>query len=228
MVKKSKYEVMEEEESILSLSIFFYNKVLLKLAEDYDENGEYEFDSIEAFERATCDITRKMFPHLKMMSHLGYENARDLFSVDLRDLKNYFSSKEVSFREFERNYSKVLNRYAKNLFVFLIIEEEGIDIANINKPMALVQLMKGNTSPILEMMNSNLIKLKQENQEVVDMMVSDDFNIGALSSEQILRLNNYHDKFMNEKIYPRVNDEKVSEDSVVKQAKRIGQLGPFN
>lgn len=227
MGKRNKYEVMQKEEAKASLAIFFYSKVIFKLGESYDK-VEDDLVVREKFEKETCDITKKMFPYLKMLSHLGYENAKDLFEVDLGVLKDYFDREGTNLKDFEKNYSKVLNRYAKCLFVFAIIEEEKIDISVIDNPICLTQLMKGNTSQFLEWADSGKIKLSPMNKEVVALMALEDFNIGELLGDQIARLNNYHDQFMKDNIYSHVLDSEVNDNEVIKHAKRIGQLGPFN
>ena len=227
MFDDTKYDVMGKEGNKVSIVVTFYLKVLHRIIDDYRKKGESSvFYTDDDFDAAVCDVTRKILPYLKIMAHLGYENASDLYNVDYDVMRSHFVNESV--KEFERDYSCILNRYAKTLLINLILEEEKIDVASLGDSSSLLNLINGNTRPILKMLNNGNIQLSDNNKEVVKLMASDDFNIALLSSSQVKRLNEYHNKYMDENIYPSVSDEFVDDDCVIKQAKRLSMLGPLN
>ena len=79
MFSKSKYDVMKKEEAKLSVATLYYLLKVKRIAKRYSEDTK---ENRENFQIEMCEICNKLFPCLVMMSHIGYENARDLYGLD--------------------------------------------------------------------------------------------------------------------------------------------------
>jgi len=222
MFRKSKYDVMKKEELKLSAATLFYLGKISMLQKRYAEDTR---ENRANFIVEMSELMIKMFPHLVSMSHIGYENAKDLFELDKDVLEESLKRQGINIQRFSSNYSKVIARYSRNIFVAMVLEEENIDISKINDIIALINLVQGDPSNVVRkyLVDTSAV-LKPDNLELVASMSSSNFDLMNLDSKQINRLNEYHEKFMREKIYPQVSKERLESDKVLKLARRISNI----
>lgn len=222
MFSKSKYDVMKKEEAKLSAATLYYLLKVKRIVKRYSEDTKENRDN---FQIEMCEICNKLFPCLVMMSHIGYENASDLYTLDKDVLSESLKRQGIEESRFEANYEKIINRYTKKLLTAMVIEDVGIDLTKIKDVEDLTSLLQDDPSDVvLSVMVDSGIVLSPENLELVSSMCSSDFSVSSLSSKQIERLNNYHDKFMQEKIYSQVTKEKNESNKVIKLASRISKI----
>lgn len=222
MFSKSKYDVMKKEEAKLSVATLYYLLKVKRIAKRYSEDTK---ENRENFQIEMCEICNKLFPCLVMMSHIGYENARDLYGLDKDVLAESLERQGIEKNRFEANYEKIINRYTKKLLTAMIIEDVGIDLTKITDVEDLTSLLQDDPSDVvLSVMVDSGIVLSPDNLELVSSMCSSNFNVFDLSSRQIERLNNYHDKFMQDKIYSQVTNDKKESNKVIKLANRISKI----
>ena len=222
MFSKSKYDVMKKEEAKLSAATLYYLLKVKRIAKRYSEDTK---ENRENFQIEMCEICNKLFPCLVMMSHIGYENARDLYGLDKDVLAESLERQGIEENKFEANYEKIINRYTRKLLTAMIIEDVGIDLTKITDVEDLTSLLLDDPSDVvLSVMVDSGIVLSPDNLELVSSMCSSNFSVFDLSSRQIERLNNYHDKFMKDKIYSQVTNEKKESNKVIKLASRISKI----
>lgn len=222
MFSKSKYDVMKKEEAKLSVTTLYHLLKIKRIVKRYSEDTK---ENRENFQIEMCEICNKLFPCLVMMSHIGYENARDLYGLDKDVLAESLERQGIEESRFEANYEKIINRYTKKLLTAMVIEDVGIDLTKITDVDDLTSLLQDDPSDVvLSVMVDSGIVLSPDNLELVSSMCSSNFSISSLSSRQIERLNNYHERFMKEKIYPQVTSEKTESNKVIKLANRISKI----
>ena len=222
MFSKSKYDVMKKEEAKLSVATIYYLLKVKRLTKRYEEDT---MENRENFQSEMCEIGNKLFPCFVMMSHIGYENAKDLYGLDKEVLSESLKRQGLDEQRFEANYEKIINRYTKKLLTAMVIEEIGIDITKIKDVEDLTSLMQDDPSDVvLDAMVDSGVVLSPDNLELVTSMCSSNFSVSSLSSRQIDRLNEYHDKFMRERIYSQITNEKVENNKVIKLASRISKI----
>ena len=222
MFSKSKYDVMKKEESKLSVATLYYLLKIKRLPKRYEEDTR---ENRENFQIEMCEICNKLLPHIVMMSHIGYENAKDLFDLDKEVLGESLKRQGIDEQKFAANYERIFSRYTKKLLTAMIIEEIGIDTTKIKDVEDLTKLMRDDPSDVVrDVLVDSSVVLSPDNLELVTSMCSSNFSVASLSSRQIDKLNEYHDKFMREKIYPQVTGEKVESNKVIKLASRISKI----
>lgn len=222
MFSKSKYDVMKKEEAKLSVATLYYLLKVQRLSKRYKEDTR---ENRENFQIEMCDICNKLLPNIVMMSHIGYENARDLFALDKDVLTESLKRQGLDEKKFEANYEKIINRYTKKLLTAMVIEEIGIDTTKIKDVEDLTSLLQDDPSDVvLDVMVDSGVVLSPDNLELVTSMCSSNFSVNNLSPRQIERLNKYHDKFMRKRIYPQVTNEKTESNKVIKLASRISKI----
>ena len=111
MLKKTKYDILYKEakaanKGTLKLIISAIS-VSVKL-----ESDEY---SEEEKELLLGDLLRKCLPLVKIISHIGYENSKDLKNLNENSLNDYLESKNISKEEFLKRIINKCNEYKKQL-----------------------------------------------------------------------------------------------------------------
>lgn len=220
----SKYDIMENEEKISSMAV-------IDLMIDIQELiKKYESDEIDCFE---CNDEIKSligdaFSNFKLIAHLGYENAKDLFRLDMKTISSSVKRDGINLTSFANNYEKVINRYAKTLLIFCVLEEEDIDVKNICDITTFNALINGNTTELFNCFRNNYIEISEDNKRLLDKFNDDKFIVSDLSFTQIQKLNDYHDSYCRRCIYPKITCDKDEKDRVLMHAKRISTVGRFN
>ena len=224
MVDRSKYDIIENEEKTSSMA------VVDLLVDIHSLIRRLEADEITSYE---CDeeiknlISNACF-NFKLIAHLGYENAKDLFRIDMKSISSSVRSDGVTVSSFATNYEKVINRYAKTLLIFCVLDEEDIDVKDICDISTFNSLINGNTIELFEYFNSRDIIISEESKSLLARFNEDSFVVSSLSSSQIKKLNDYHDNFVRRYIYPKITCDKDEKVRVLNHAKRISTAGRFN
>ena len=216
MLGKSKYDLMKSEEIKLRSRTMYY---MIKMISLLDKNPTEE-TLIKI-----CGIINKVYPHVVAMSHIGYENARDIFELDRNVLSTGLKRMGDNEKSFEFNYSRIIERYTKNLIISMIIEEEEIDTNRLEYFEPLLGIIS--SCPSFEQVKSLVHSSVITNPDNVDLLISlssPNFGVMDLNFEQIQRVNDYHEKFMNERIYPNVTSDKLENEKVLKLAHRISKI----
>ena len=218
MFKKSKYDVMEKETFSNSMNLLI---LVGKVSKDLKalENGkisETDFDG--NFKQAISNG----LPTIKSMAHIGYENSKDIDSIDNRVLVTYIKKSGQNYEEFLNNYYERVNSYIKMILAFNIIDKEGLDVYKIITPGVIFFLIKGEFEKVRDAINSLGVKLSDDSVILMDKLVDKDFNIKDLSAKEKDILDVEHEKYMKMHIYPRVNTTGSREDTL-KYAKSLGK-----
>lgn len=224
MVDRSKYDIMENEEKISSMA------VVDLLIDIHELIKKLEADEINSYE---CDeeiksLISNAFSNFKLIAHLGYENAKDLFRIDMKSISSSVRSDGITVSSFANNYEKVINRYAKTLLIFCVLEEEEIDVKDICDMTTFNSLINGNTIELFEYFNRNDIIISDSNKTLLSRFNEDSFVVSSLDSSQIKKLNDYHDSFVRRYLYPKITCDKDEKNRVLLHAKRISTAGRFN
>ena len=136
MLGRTKYDVMKREEIRLSSKIMFNLIKIMSLVEEEKENDME--DVLELVE-----VVHKLYPEVITMCHIGYENAKDIFELDRSVLFSGINRMGITAKKFEFSYSRVIDRYTKNLAVAMVIEDEEINTNSIECLEPLLGLVGG-------------------------------------------------------------------------------------
>lgn len=216
MLGKSKYDVMKSEEIKLSSSTMFY---MVKMMSLFNE------EPTEETLMKLCGIINKVYPHVVAMSHIGYENAKDIFELDRDVLSTGLRDMGDNEKSFEFSYSRIIERYTKNLVISMIIEDEGIDTSSLEcfEPLLNIIASRPCYDQVKSLVDSSIVT-NPDNVEFLLSLSSPSFGVMDMNSRQIQRINDYHQNFMNEKIYPKVTSDKFESEKILKLAHRISKI----
>lgn len=220
----SKYDIMENEEKISSMAVVDLLVDIHEIIKKYESN---EVDSFECSEEIKT-LIGDAFSNFKLIAHLGYENARDLFRLDMKTISLSVKKDGVNLTSFSTNYEKVINRYAKTLLIFCILEEEDIDIKSLCDISTFNSLINGNTIELFNYFRNNDVIISEENKKVLDKFLDEKFVVSGLTTSQVKKLNDYHDSYVRRCIYPKITCDKDEKDRILIHAKRISTAGRFN
>ena len=217
MSKKTKYDIMSKElkgtyKSAISM-VFKLLSINSKLKNKKINDDVFSFEML--------NILSQAFPTLLTVSHIGYENNKDLQKVDKTKLFSYLETKKINPAEFSYNYSKSMTSYIKFLLLFAILEKENVSLPDIKDPELAIKLLEG--QGIDELFEETCDQLSSESEDMLYDVFAEDFNINDLSEEQKALLDSYHEKYMNKNIYPRVTKDIPKEKTVMKLANAIGK-----
>lgn len=216
MLGRTKYDVMKSEEIKLSSSTMVYMLKLMSLINE---------EPTEETVMKLSEIINKVYPQIVVMSHIGYENAKDIFELDRNVLSNGLISMGDNEKSFEYSYSRIIERYTKNIVISMIIEEEEIDTTNLDyfEPLFNILGTRSCYEQIRSLIDSSVVT-NPDNVELLLSLSSPSFGVMDMNSKQIQRINNYHQKFMEERIYPKVTSDKLESEKVLKLAHRISKI----
>ena len=220
----SKYDIMENEEKISSMAVVDLLVDIHEIIKKYESN---EVDSFECSEEIKT-LIGDAFSNFKLIAHLGYENARDLFRLDMKTISSSVKKDGVNLTSFSTNYEKVINRYAKTLLIFCVLEEEDIDIKSLCDISTFNSLINGNTIELFNYFRNNDVIISEENKKILDKFLDEKFVVSSLTTDQIKKLNDYHDSYVRRCIYLKITCDKDEKDRILMHAKRISTAGRFN
>ena len=218
MLGRTKYDVMKSEEIRLSSKIMFNLIKIMSLAEEEKENDME--DVLELVE-----VVHKLYPEVITMCHIGYENAKDIFELDRGVLFSGINKMGTTAKKFEFNYSRIINRYAKNLAVAMVIEDEEINTNTIEclEPLLELVAVKSCFDDVKYFVELGYVS-NPDNVELLLSLSSPEFSVMDMSPKQIQRINDYHERFMAETIYPKVTCNKDENEKVLTLAHRLSRL----
>lgn len=220
----SKYDIMENEEKISSMAVV---DLLIDIHELIKKVESDEIDSFECQDEITS-LIGNAFSNFKLIAHLGYENAKDLFRIDMKSISSSVKMDGVSLSSFSKSYEKVINRYAKTLLIFCVLDEEEIDVKDMCDLTTFNSLINGNTTELFNYFKSKDILISRENERLLLKFNDDKFVVSNLDPLEIKKLNDYHDNFVRRYIYPKITCDKDEKSRVLTHAKRISTAGRFN
>ena len=113
MSKKTKYDILNKEMRLASkniISLVFQSLPLIRKMES-DKYSEEEKSEILG------KLLQKLLPSLKVVSHIGYENSKDIKSIDEDTLNEYLKSRRINKETFKENYDKKQSEYVA-IFAF--------------------------------------------------------------------------------------------------------------
>lgn len=167
-------------------------------------------------------ILRNGFIHMRDISHLAYENAKDLHQLDPVLVTNFIKKNRLGIEKFPRDYCSNLLDHTKILLLDMILEEENIDLSSVDDIMSLQKITNGDGEGIFDLLGESRMYMKPDNYRIVKLMCDEDFSIDDLEQDDINRLNNYHDTYIKKRILSRVTSQKKEDNRVLTQAKKIG------
>lgn len=217
MLKKNKYEVMAQEikksmGSGLKLLIDAY-KLFYKAKAGKATEEEI---SIE-----TAIFLERIIPLVKIVAHMAYENGKDLEKIDPATLFEYLGKKNVTPAQFSFHYNKNLTAMTKALVIFATIEKSGIKIPSLKDPEFALKILNG--TKIEDFAEELLGDVDLEVFEKIEYIFEEDVSLSELDEETKQLIEDYHVKYMDENIYPKVKYGVVSEGSVLKLAKKLAK-----
>lgn len=217
MLKKSKYEVMSKElKGIYKTTISMIFKLLVisnKLKNKKIDDNSLDYETLEIFDQA--------FPVAITLAHIGYENNKDLQNIDKAKLFSYLESKNINPSEFSYNYSKKLTSCVKVLLFLAIVEKENITLPNLKDPDLAIKLLNGDG--IEDLIFGFIDDISYESWSLLDSITSKRFNFNNLTEEQKQIIEDYHTKYMNSNIYPKVTKDTIKEKSILKVAQSFAR-----
>lgn len=218
MFQKSKYDVMESENSKNTMSLFL---VVGKIYKDLKSYEEGKMDK-NYFNAGFVDAIRKCLPNVKAIAHIGYENSIDLEKVNADKLYKYMQESGLSREEFTKNYVHIINTYVKVILAFAIIDKECLNVYRIVTPEVLLGLIKGEFKKVKDVIDELDVNVSSDSKILMDKLVKDDFDIKQLTKEEKILLDKEHALYMKKDILPKVT-KKTEILEVVKHAKSIGK-----
>ena len=209
MSKKTKYDILNKEMRLASkniLSIVFQSLPLIRKMES-DKYSEEEKSEILG------KLLQKLLPSLKVVSHIGYENAKDIKSIDVDTLNEYLKSRRISKETFKENYDKKQSEYVAILAFLSVLEKEKINVSSISNPLAILEVLDGNIDDDLLNSFSN-----SSSYNLLEEAFDDNFTIANMSDELKNLVEDYHNTYMNNIILTRVSEE-TTQKQILKIAK---------
>ena len=209
MSKKTKYDILNKEMRLASkniLSLVFQSLPLIRKMES-DKYSEEEKSEILG------KLLQKLLPSLKVVSHIGYENSKDIKSVDEDTLNEYLKSRRINKETFKENYDKKQSEYVAILAFLSILEKEKINVSSISNPLAILEVLDGNIDDDLLNSFSN-----SSSYNLLEEAFDDNFAIANMSDELKNLVEDYHNTYMNNIILTRVSEE-TTQKQILKIAK---------
>lgn len=209
MSKKTKYDILNKEMRLASkniLSLVFQSLPLIRKMES-DKYSEEEKSEILG------KLLQKLLPSLKVVSHIGYENSKDIKSIDEDTLNEYLKSRRINKETFKENYNKKQSEYVAILAFLSVLEKEKINVSSISNPLAILEVLDGNIDDDLLNSFSN-----SSSYNLLEEAFDDNFTIANMSDELKNLVEDYHNTYMNNIILTRVSEE-TTQKQILKIAK---------
>ena len=208
----SKYDVILSDEQKFNRELLKLSLKLNELANDFNEEKMEEI----------CSLICLGFKYSIFLSHYAYENAKDLNGIDSVTVTRFLKDNQLDIKSFSDDYCSNIDCYAKTLLMAMIIEDEGIDISKIKDMILLDRICCSDFNVILDILGTDVSSMNPSNYSLVKLMSSEDASVAMLGQNDIDRLNMFHDKFVQERIYPCVTTCVKEDEKVLKHAKKLG------
>lgn len=225
---KSKYAIMRKEfkksgREMKAIMLKFVPKLLSAKREIEKANRLNTDMSVSQSGSIIIDIMSllsQLVPGIRKVSHIQYENIRDLEKIDRNKLQSYMESKGIDYTKFAYKYSEQLKSSVRVILLFSLMDRENIGIVDLNSLKIADKLMDGGSvtdivDEIIEKFSPHALDLCSE------VFNDDDFDPRNLPSELAELLETSHNDFMNQHIYSQVTNHSVSEQDVLKLSKKL-------
>lgn len=181
--------------------------------------------SIESIEADLFNVIQCMLPAFIDSAHYSYEIYNDIDNnYGYEKLLEYVQSNGKNPLEFAYNYNKTKNTMLKLLTLFAIVKKEGITVNDFNSADVAAKIMSG--EKLEEIIADKFMDMSYESEEVIEKLVDKEVAYSDLSPEVHNMVKEYHMNYMNENVYPYLNESNSrvnSEERVLKLASKLGK-----
>ncbi|MBR4178649.1 MAG: hypothetical protein IKR57_04820 [Bacilli bacterium] len=181
--------------------------------------------SIESIEADLFNVIQCMLPAFIDSAHYSYEIYNDIDNnYGYEKLLEYVQSNGKNPLEFAYNYNKTKNTMLKLLTLFAIVKKEGITVNDFNSADVAAKIMSG--EKLEEIIADKFMDMSYESEEVIEKLVDKEVAYSDLSPEVHNMVKEYHMNYMNENVYPYLNESNSrvnGEERVLKLASKLGK-----
>ena len=181
--------------------------------------------SIESIEADLFNVIQCMLPAFIDSAHYSYEIYNDIDNnYGYEKLLEYVQSNGKNPLEFAYNYNKTKNTMLKLLTLFAIVKKEGITVNDFNSADVAAKIMSG--EKLEEIIADKFMDMSYESEEVIEKLVDKEVAYSDLSPEVHDMVKEYHMNYMNENVYPYLNESNSrvnGEERVLKLASKLGK-----
>ena len=210
MAKKTKYDILNKELKAVNKNILSLAFTAITLSAKLESDAYTE----EEKEEMMAKMAKKFLPFVKILSHIGYENSRDLKSIDEQTINDYLKSKRISKEDFLKGYEAKQAELIAILALFAVADKEGIDILTLENPLSFIDWFNGDLDEfdIYELENSTYYPLLEE-------VFDEEFKPSNMSEELKTLIDDYHTNYMESIIYPQVTQTQLKDKDILKISK---------
>ena len=181
--------------------------------------------SIESIEADLFNVIQCMLHAFIDSAHYSYEIYNDIDNnYGYEKLLEYVQSNGKNPLEFAYNYNKTKNTMLKLLTLFAIVKKEGITVNDFNSADVAAKIMSG--EKLEEIIADKFMDMSYESEEVIEKLVDKEVAYSDLSPEVHNMVKEYHMNYMNENVYPYLNESNSrvnGEERVLKLASKLGK-----
>ena len=155
-------------------------------------NDEDNYLPYDEFGEKIFNMLKKGIPSLKIMGHIYYELGKDLKNMDFQNIIDYLTTNNINMDKFSENYHNNGTASINGLLLFALFDHANID-------MSADPALSGNLLCDSLINPTDLSLISKENKEILDQ---------------------FHTRYMEENIYPKVKAQTTKED-ILKILKNI-------
>lgn len=216
MKKKDKYDILEKQllGLIKIIIIYFFKEMpfILKMMMDKVEKEEIDVEFLKTI--------NFMLPVVGKVAHYVYETNKDIDNIDKEKLFDYLKTEGINIAEFSSNYLERVVFFTKILLILSIIEKEKIKIPNPIDKEVLSKIHNG--AEASELFFEAFENATNNDENILEIINEKNYNLNEITESQKQLINNYHNRYMNNQIYPKVTKEIEDEKRIMLLAKKIG------
>lgn len=212
MFSKSKYDIMKKEMKGTTRSVISFTVKMLSL------NRKAKKGKISDEQTRVDGVTllEDLFPIMKKALHICYENSKDIETVGMEKVLSYIQDKGINPTQFAYNYNQQRKTTIKGLMAFAVLDRDNIQISSFKDPKTALKILNGDGfEDIIED-----VRVSYDTMSTIKNITKEDFEVSDLSKEENQLLENYHNRYMTQNIYPRVTKKVTPERQVMEMAKK--------
>lgn len=217
MFNKSKYDVMKKDMKGVGLFAISFAIKISRLNSKF-KKGKINEDQINM---EVVTILDDVLPLIKKASHIIYENSKDLETVDKQKLLGYVQKKGINPTQFAYNYAKSKRQMTQILMAFALLDRDNIQFPSFKDPEMALKLLNGES--IQDILGDVFDDLSDETTYTLFDVFDDDFELSDLKEEDAQLLEDYHNRYMMQNIYPKVTQQVTPELEIIKMAESFGK-----
>ena len=165
-------------------------------------------------------VYEELVPYIKNIAHTGYETFNDLEKMDSAEFVKFIHENGESVEEFKNNYLNTLSNYVRILLLLAVHDRDSVEFDSSSKQFLLrIFGFKLSETAVL----NNVDKFADSSRCVLDRILDDNFDIRNMSDDEKILLDNYHNKYMEERIYPGIDILTESNERVMKEARSLAR-----